>query len=68
MKKLGNYTGNDLWEGYCMDMLEQLAKELGFNYVLHGSYDGKFGGKNADTQKWDGMVNELITEVRCSDI
>ena len=64
----GNYTGNDVWEGYCIDMLQEIAKELGFNYVLHNSYDGRFGWKNADTQEWDGMVNELATGVSCRKI
>ena len=64
MKKIGNYTGNDVWEGYCMDMLKELADRLEFNYVLHGSYDGNFGGKSADSQEWNGMVREIVDGVR----
>ena len=63
MKKEGNLTGNAAWEGFCMDMLEELAERLEFNYVLHGSYDSNFGGKSAETQEWNGMVRELIDGV-----
>lgn len=62
-KKVGNYTGNAMWEGYCIDMLEELAERLEFSYVLHGSRDGKFGGKSEETQEWNGMVKEIITGV-----
>ena len=64
MKKIGNYTGNEAWEGYCMDMLKELAEKLEFNYILHDSYDGNFGGKSAETQEWNGMVREIVDGVR----
>ena len=63
MKKDDNHTGNAAWEGFCMDMLTELAERLEFNYVLHGSYDGKFGGKSAETQEWNGMVREIVDGV-----
>lgn len=52
-----------MWEGYCIDMLEELAERLEFSYVLHGSRDGKFGGKSEETHEWNGMVKEIITGV-----
>ena len=64
MERKGNFTGNDRWEGYSIDMLNEIAKELGFFYLLHNSYDGNWGGKNEDTQEWNGMVEELATGVR----
>ncbi|CAB4001092.1 glutamate receptor 2-like [Paramuricea clavata] len=60
MKKYDNHTGNAAWEGFCMDMLTELAERLEFNYVLHGSFDGNFGGKSAETQEWNGMVREIV--------
>ena len=63
MKKIGNYTGNDAYEGYCMDMLEELAERLEFNYVLHSPSDGNWGAKSAETQEWNGMVREIIDGV-----
>ncbi|XP_028411022.1 glutamate receptor ionotropic, kainate 2-like isoform X2 [Dendronephthya gigantea] len=59
IKAAGNATGNEAWDGYCMDLLNELAQRLEFNYVLHGSYDGNFGGKSAETQEWNGMVREI---------
>lgn len=64
MKKIGNYTGNEAWEGYCMDMLKELAERLEFNYILHDSYDNNFGGKSVETQEWNGMVREIVDGVR----
>ena len=60
MKKIGNYTGNEAYEGYCMDMLKELAERLEFNYVLHSPSDGNWGAKSAETQEWNGMVREII--------
>ena len=64
IKRKGNHTGNAKWEGYCIDMLQLLAKGLGFNYIIHESYDLKYGGKDEYTQEWNGMVNEIATGVR----
>ena len=64
IKRKGNHTGNAKWEGYCVDMLELLAKKLGFKYIIHESYDKQYGAKDEKTQEWTGMVNEIATGVR----
>ena len=52
-----------MWEGFCIDMLEELAKRLQFNYVIHSSLDGNWGAKSNETQEWSGMMREIIDGV-----
>lgn len=52
--------------GYCMDMLQMLAKRVNFTYNLHLSYDDAFGSfkriENSTKKVWTGMVGELVNE------
>lgn len=51
-------TGNDRYEGYCIDLLNKLAKMLQFNYVLQEVKDGQYG--KIQNGSWIGMVRELL--------
>ncbi|XP_067420921.1 glutamate receptor ionotropic, kainate 4 isoform X1 [Emydura macquarii macquarii] len=51
--------GNDRYEGFCMDMLKELAEILHFNYKIHLVGDGVYGVPEANGT-WTGMVGELI--------
>ncbi|XP_063712348.1 glutamate receptor ionotropic, kainate 2-like isoform X1 [Symsagittifera roscoffensis] len=56
-------SGNDRYEGYCMDLLEYMAiylDRLGvdFQYEIHEVADGRYGSNTKDG--WDGMVGELM--------
>ncbi|KAM4699954.1 glutamate receptor ionotropic, kainate 1 isoform 1-T1 [Discoglossus pictus] len=52
-------TGNDRFEGYCLDLLKELSNILGFIYEVKLVADGKYGAQN-DKGEWNGMVRELI--------
>ncbi|XP_022247281.1 glutamate receptor ionotropic, kainate 1-like [Limulus polyphemus] len=54
-------TGNDQFEGYCLDLLEELSKRLGFKYKIHQVRDGSHGSKN-EHDEWNGMIRELINK------
>ena len=43
MIKNGNYTGNQRFEGFCIDLLDAIAINLGFQYELYFVPDGKVG-------------------------
>ena len=44
MRRLdGNYTGNDQYIGYCVDLLEKISKLVGFNYSIKIVDDGFHG-------------------------
>ncbi|XP_058543053.1 glutamate receptor ionotropic, kainate 4 isoform X1 [Neofelis nebulosa] len=51
--------GNDRYEGFCVDMLEELAEILRFNYKIRLVGDGVYGVPEANGT-WTGMVGELI--------
>ena len=45
--------------GYCIDLLEKLAEDLGFTFDLYIVGDGKYGGmKNG---RWTGLVGDLLS-------
>lgn len=57
-------TGNDRFEGFCIDLIQELSKMLGFNYTFIVQKDGKNGNLDRETQTWDGMIGEVIKGVR----
>ncbi|XP_037281611.2 glutamate receptor ionotropic, kainate 2 isoform X1 [Rhipicephalus microplus] len=60
MKQNKNLTGNDRFDGFCIDLLRTIADLLGFNYELYLVPDKKFGVENTTTGEWNGMVREII--------
>jgi len=51
-----------VFEGFIPDLLESLARRLGFDYEIRLVRDGMYGSQNAGT--WNGMIGELIRGVR----
>nr|XP_046182967.1 glutamate receptor ionotropic, kainate 4-like isoform X2 [Oncorhynchus gorbuscha] len=52
--------GNERYEGFCVDMLRELAELLHFSYRLQLVADGVYGVPSANGT-WTGMVGELIS-------
>ncbi|XP_066573855.1 glutamate receptor ionotropic, kainate 3 isoform X2 [Amia ocellicauda] len=52
-------AGNDRFEGFCIDLLKELANILGFMYEIRLVPDGKYGSQDEKGQ-WNGMVKELM--------
>ncbi|XP_022085680.1 glutamate receptor ionotropic, kainate 2-like isoform X2 [Acanthaster planci] len=46
------------YSGFCIDMLELIAKELNLKYELYLVPDGNYGGKN-DDGTWNGLIGEV---------
>ncbi|XP_054715815.1 glutamate receptor ionotropic, kainate 2-like [Uloborus diversus] len=55
-----NLTGNDRFEGFCIDLLKTIADLIGFSYELYIVPDKKFGAENTTTGEWNGLVREII--------
>jgi len=55
-------TPNDRFEGYLADILRLVAGNLGFDYEICLSTDGKHGTQN-DGQ-WNGIIGEVVRGVR----
>lgn len=58
-------SGNERFEGFCVDMLRELAELLRFRYRLRLVEDGLYGAPEPNGS-WTGMVGELINRVRPS--
>ncbi|KAG8433835.1 hypothetical protein GDO86_012270, partial [Hymenochirus boettgeri] len=52
-------SGNDQYEGFCAEMLMELAALLRFNYKIKLVEDGLYGAPEPNGS-WTGMVGELI--------
>ena len=50
-------------EGFCIDLAKAVAEEYQFDWVIHAVKDNKYG-KEVDNGTWNGMVGELIRDVR----
>lgn len=59
----GLTMGNDKFEGFCVDIIEEIAKMLNFRYNLTRVPDGKFGSLKPPPRYWTGMVRQLIDDV-----
>lgn len=46
-------------EGYCMDLLSELAKRMGFRYRVQLVRDGAYGRVD-DHGNWNGMIGEVM--------
>lgn len=46
-------------EGYCMDLLTELSKRVGFTYKIHVVKDGRYGVMD-QSGNWNGMIGEVI--------
>lgn len=58
-----NKTGNEHFEGYCIDLIKEIAQILEFKYVIKLVDDGVHGRRN-ERGEWNGMIKELIEGVR----
>lgn len=55
-------SGNDRFEGYAIDLIDQIARILNFNYTMRLVSDGRYGSLNKKTGEWDGMVQALLDQ------
>jgi len=53
--------GNERFEGFCIDLLREIAEEVGFQYSFYKVPDDKYGTK--EDKGWTGMVRQLIDNV-----
>lgn len=57
-----NATVNERYEGYCVDLIKEIASILEFKYQIKLVDDGVHGRKN-ERGEWNGMIKELIEGV-----
>ena len=54
--------GIDAFEGFCVDLMREIALLTDMTYSIHLVRDGKYGGQMANGS-WNGMIGELIDGV-----
>lgn len=54
-------TGNNQYEGFCIDLLKRIAMICNFTYSIKLVDDGFYGSK--DNDQFNGLVAELIKKV-----
>lgn len=57
-------TGNNRYEGFCVDLIHAISEILGFNYTIDIAVDGKHGNFDKKKKRWNGMIGTLLDQVR----
>lgn len=52
--------GNDRYEGYAIDLIDELAQLLGFKYEFILQEDGDYGNQIEGTDRWSGMIGAVM--------
>lgn len=51
-------TGNEQFEGFAVDLIEELSKLMGFKYRFKEVSDGAYGIKD-EKGDWNGMIGKI---------
>lgn len=55
--------GNQRYEGFGIEIIEELAKMNEFNYTFEIQADGVYGSYDAKIGKWTGMMEKIMDGV-----
>lgn len=63
MKRISSFapSGNAQFEGYAIDLIDELSLILNFKYEIRLCKDGAYGRENEDGT-WNGMIGELLRD------
>ena len=53
---------NKLYDGFLVDILNHLAKDLNFDYVLRDN-SRSYGGLDEKSGNWSGIIGQLVERV-----
>lgn len=60
---ISTLTGNDRYEGFGIELIDEISKMLGFNYTFTLEPNAVYGKLDKKTKQWNGMIKELLEEV-----
>lgn len=55
--------GNNRYEGFGIELIDELAKINEFNYTFEIQADGVYGSYDKNTGKWNGMMEKVMDGV-----
>ncbi|XP_001968234.3 glutamate receptor ionotropic, kainate 3 [Drosophila erecta] len=55
-----NLTGNALYQGYAVDLIDAIARYVGFEYEFVPVADQQYGKLDKETKQWNGIIGEII--------
>lgn len=55
--------GNNRYEGFGIELIDELAKMNEFNYTFEIQADGVYGSYDKNTDKWNGMMEKVMDGV-----
>lgn len=55
--------GNAQFEGYSMDLIDAVSKDLGFKYEFKIVKGNEYGSLNKETKQWTGLIREIQDKV-----
>lgn len=56
-------SGNDQYEGFVKDFMDEIARVKGFQYKLYIAPDNHQGNYDPVTGKWSGLIGEILEGV-----
>lgn len=59
----GTIIDQKRYEGYCIDLISDIAALLNFKYKFELVPDGKYGNYDAETKSWNGLIRRLLDHV-----
>uniref|UniRef100_A0AAR5PP96 Glutamate receptor ionotropic, kainate 2-like n=1 Tax=Dendroctonus ponderosae TaxID=77166 RepID=A0AAR5PP96_DENPD len=60
LKSSPSPQNHERYEGFCIDLLKELATMVGFEYRIELVPDGKYGAIDLETGEWNGIVRQLM--------
>lgn len=57
-------VGNARYEGFSMDLIAGIAKQLNFKFEFHLAADKKNGNFDPKTNSWNGLIKEVLDGVK----
>ena len=51
------------YEGYVVDLIRELSKEVRFKYEMYKVADDQYGRYDQASGTWDGMIGDLVAHV-----
>lgn len=60
-------SGNDRFEGFGVELIDELSHQLGFNYTFVVQEDGDYGTCDQETGTCSGMIAEVVAAVRARE-